>query len=146
MSQLLVVVYPDLHRAEQVLSSLQPHYPAGLEDAVFITRGEDGKIELHRSRTHPLKTTAFWLGLMGLLFPNYGMNPVAGAAVGALDGATYDSLNQHLSGQQHIDNEFATDLANRLTPGSSAICILVNNFSADKILADVARSGGHILH
>ena len=80
MSDLVVIVYPSLEKAEEVrqqLLKLQKEYLITLDDAVIAVKTEDGKIKLHQM----VNTTAtgaisggFWGLLVGMLF----LMPVVG--------------------------------------------------------------------
>ena len=94
MSTLVVVAYPNEFQAEEVrlrLLKMHQEYLVDLEDAVIAVRKEDGKIkllQLHNLTGAGAVSGGFWGLLIGLLF----MNPLLGAAVGALlniDGAIH---------------------------------------------------------
>jgi uncharacterized membrane protein len=75
MSDLVVIVYPTLEKAEEVrtrLFQLQKEYLIKLADAVIATKSANGQVQLHRG--------TFWGLLIGVLF----LNPLLGAAGGAL--------------------------------------------------------------
>jgi uncharacterized membrane protein len=52
MSELVVVTYSDINRAAEVLLTLkrlEKEHLIDLEDAVYVTKGADGKAKLHQS-------------------------------------------------------------------------------------------------
>jgi uncharacterized membrane protein len=142
MSTLVVVGYDDPFKAEEMRISLQKlrkDYLLDLEDAVVAVKDEKGKVKLHQ----PVNLTAagalsggFWGSLIGLMF----MNPLLGFAVGATSGALSGSL-----ADIGINDDFMKELAKTLKPSSSALFILVRSMTADKVLEEVAGSGGTIL-
>jgi uncharacterized membrane protein len=142
MSTLVVVGYDDPFKAEEMriaLQKLRKDYLLDLEDAVVAVKDENGSVKLHQ----PVNLTAagalsggFWGSLVGLLF----MNPLLGFAVGATSGALSGSLTDI-----GINDDFMKELAKTLKPSSSALFILVRSMTADKVLEEVAGSGGTVL-
>lgn len=142
MSTLVVVGYNDLHKAEEVrlkLRKLQQDYLIDLEDAVVAVKDAKGKIKLHQA----INLTAagavsggFWGTLIGMIF----LNPLLGLAVGASAGATSGALSD-----VGINDQFMKDLAATMTPGSSALFVLVRKATPDKVLAELQGTGGKIL-
>jgi uncharacterized membrane protein len=142
MSTLVVVGYDDPFKAEEMriaLQKLRKDYLLDLEDAVVAVKDENGKVKLHQ----PVNLTAagalnggFWGSLIGLLF----MNPLLGLAVGATSGALSGSLMDI-----GINDDFMKELAATMKPNSSALFILVRSMTADKVLDEVAGTGGTIL-
>jgi uncharacterized membrane protein len=142
MSTLVVVGYNDLHKAEEVrlkLRKLQQDYLIDLEDAVVAVKDAKGKIKLHQA----INLTAagavsggFWGTLIGMIF----LNPLLGLAVGASAGAASGALSD-----VGINDQFMKDLAATMTPGSSALFVLVRKATPDKVLAELQGTGGKIL-
>ena len=150
MSDLIVVTYPDEYKAGEVVAvmqRLQREYLLEMEDAAFVTRDESGKLKLHQ--TVPLTqlgaasgaVTGTCLGaLIGLLFLNPLLGAVAGAAVGGAGGALGGSVADY-----GISDEFMRSLGSDFKPGTSAVFVLIRNATVDKVLAEVAKYGGHVL-
>ena len=150
MSDLIVVTYPDVYKAGEVvavLQRLQRQYLLEMEDAAFVTKEESGKVKLHQ--TVPLTqlgaasgavTGTFWGVLIGLLFLNPLLGAVAGAAVGGASGALSGALSDY-----GIPDDFIKSLGNDLKPGTSAAFVLIRKATTDKVLAEVAKYGGHVL-
>ena len=142
MSTLVVIGYDDRFKAEEVrlkLMKLQKEYLIDLEDAVVVTKDEKGKVKLHQA----LNLTAvgavsggFWGSLIGLIF----LNPLLGLAVGATAGAVSGTLTD-----VGIDDKFMKELAETLTPGSSALFVLVRKATPDKVLEEIKGTGGKVL-
>jgi uncharacterized membrane protein len=100
-----------------------------MEDAVVVTRDVQGKVKLHQ----PVNLVAagamsgtLWGSLIGLLF----LNPFLGAAIGASSGALSGALTDI-----GINDQFMKDLGATLTPGTSALFVLVRKSTPDKVLA-----------
>lgn len=142
MSELIVVAYPDQYRAAEVLAAvqrLQSEYLIDLEDAIVVTKTEAGKVKLHQS--HDLTKDgaiggAIWGTLVGLFF----MLPLVGTAIGAGIGALTGSLSDY-----GIDDQFARELSDQMTPGSSAIFVLERHMTADKVIPALSPFGGSVL-
>jgi uncharacterized membrane protein len=150
MSDLIVVTYPDLYKAGEVVAVLQrleKQYLLEMEDAAFVTKDESGKVKLHQ--TVPLTQLGaasgavrgtFWGALLGLLFLNPLLGAVAGAAVGGASGALGGAVSDY-----GISDDFIRSLGNDLKPGTSAAFVLIRRATTDKVLAEVAKYGGHVL-
>ena len=142
MSTLAVIGYDNEFKAEEVrltLRKLQKEYLIDLEDAVVAVKDAQGNVKLHQA----VNLTAagavgggFWGSLIGLIF----LNPLLGAAIGAAAGATSGALTD-----VGINDNFMKDLAAAMTPGSSALFVLVRKATPDKVLAELQGSGGKVL-
>ena len=143
MSELIAVAYPEQHRAADVLETLkrlQVEHLIDLEDACYVTKDQDEKVQLHQSLN--LTTTgavsgALWGGLVGLVF----LMPLAGMLVGAAAGAISGSLSDY-----GINDKFIKELGAKLQPGGSALFVLVRKSTPDKVLPEFGKYGGTLLH
>ena len=150
MSDLVVIAYPDINRAEQVLEALGQMRTAqliDLDDAVYVTKDAQGKVKMHQ----PLNTIkagagygALWGGLWGLLLGTLVLQPIAGAAIGAGVGAGSGAIAGSLA-DYGIDDNFVKQLGATLTPNSSAIFVMVRSVTADKVIPEVSKFGGKVL-
>lgn len=144
MSILIVVGYPDIHKAEEVrlqLGKLQRDYLLDLEDAVVVVKNDKGKVKVNQAfnlTAAGAMSGGFWGSLIGLMF----LNPLLGLAVGASAGAVSGALTD-----VGIDDKFMKELGATLTPGSSALFVLLRNPSTapDKVLEELKGTGGTIL-
>jgi uncharacterized membrane protein len=142
MSNLVAVAFPDQGTAEEVmgtLARLQTEHAIELEDAVIVTRGQDGKVKLHQSRklaSGGAVGGALWGGLIGLIF----FVPLLGMAVGAASGAAAGALSD-----VGVDDSFLKELGTKLQPGGAAVIVLVHRSTPDKVLPEIARFGGEII-
>ena len=142
MSELIAIAYPDRETAEAVrltLADLATERTVELEDAVVVTRDEEGKVKLHQTR-RPAATGAtggaFWGGVIGLLF----LAPLIGMAIGAAAGGAAGALTD-----VGIDDRFMTRLGASLAPGGAALIVLVRKVTPDKVLPHVQRYGGEVI-
>ena len=142
MSDLIAIAYPDRYTAEAVrekLTELMAQRTIELEDAVVVTRDEEGTVKLHQAR-RPAATGAaggiVWGGLIGLLF----LAPLIGMAIGAAAGGAAGALTD-----VGIDDSFMKKLVASLTPGGAALIVLVRKVTPDKVLPHVQRYGGEVI-
>lgn len=142
MSTLIVIVYPDELKAEQVrldFLKMQKEYLVSLEDAVIAVKKPDGKVKLNQMYNLTLggaMSGGLWGTLIGLIFLNPLLGLVVGAGAGAVAGALSDV---------GINDDFMKKLAATITPGSSALFVLVDSAITDKVRAALQGTGGKIL-
>jgi uncharacterized membrane protein len=142
MSTLVVIGYDNEFKAEEArltLRKLQKDYLIDLEDAVVSVKDTTGKVKLHQL----INLTAagavgggFWGSLIGLIF----LNPILGAALGAAAGAASGALTD-----VGINDNFMKELAGNMSPGSSALFVLVRKATVDKVLDELKGTGGKVL-
>lgn len=142
MSTLVVVGYDDMFKAEEVrlkLWKMQKDYLIDLADAVVAVKDASAKVKLHQAvnltATGAL-SGGFWGALIGLMF----LNPLLGMAVGATAGAVSGALTD-----LGVDDNFMKELAATLKPGTSVLFVLVRKATEDKVLAELAGTGGKVL-
>jgi uncharacterized membrane protein len=142
MSTLVVVGYDDPFKAQEVrlkLQKMQKDYLIDLGDAVVAVKDATGKVKLHQAvnlTAAGAVSGGFWGALIGLIF----LNPLLGMAVGATAGAVSGAL-----ADLGIDDKFMKDLAATLKPGSSVLFVLVKKATPDKVLEELAGTGGKVL-
>ena len=142
MSTLVVIGYDNEFKAEEVrltFRKLQKEYLIDLEDAVVAVKDANSKVKLHQA----INLTAagavgggFWGSLIGLIF----LNPLLGAAVGAAAGAASGALSD-----VGINDKFMKELADNMSPGTSALFVLVRKATLDKVLEELQGTGGKVL-
>src|SRR6516164_802828 len=131
MSNLVVLGFDneaDAFEMRAALARLQSQYLIEMEDAVVVTRDTNGKVKLHQAvnlAAAGALSGTFWGSLIGLLF----LNPLLGAAIGAGSGALGGALSDI-----GINDQFMKDLGATLTPGASALFVLVRKSTPDKVL------------
>ena len=142
MSTLVVIEYEDQYKAEEtrlLLRRMQKDYLIDLEDAVVAVKDSSGKVRLHQSvnlTAAGAVSGGFWGALIGLIFLNPLLGFAAGASAGAVSGALTDI---------GINDNFMKELASGMTPGSSALFVLVREMTPDKVLEEIRGTGGRIL-
>jgi uncharacterized membrane protein len=142
VSTLVVVGYDDPFKAQEVrlkLLKMQKDYLIDMADAVVAVKDQSGKVTLHQA-VNMTATGAvsggFWGALIGLIFAAPLLGMAVGAAAGAASGALTDL---------GIDDKFMKDLAATLKPGSSVLFVLVRKATPDKVLEELAGTGGRVL-
>jgi uncharacterized membrane protein len=145
MSELIVSVFDDEYKAEQVrldLRKREEEHLEDLEDSVVLVRTKEGKVKFHHM-SHFTIGGALGGGFLGTLFGVMLLNPIfaalglaTGIVVGGVTGAT-----SHIG----INEAFMEDLAKHLKPGSSALCILVRK-DPERVLEEVGSFQGKVLH
>jgi uncharacterized membrane protein len=126
--ELLAAVYADQDRAQTICDMLEQMHRAttiSLDDAVTVTKGADGKLQIHETREvttgKGAKRGAIAAGLFGLVFPpSLIVSAIAGGAVGALWGKLRDT---------GIKTKSIKELGDRLEPGKAAVVALVDQAS-----------------
>ena len=142
MSTLVVIDYESEVKAEEVRLSLlkmQKDYLIDLVDAVVVVRDEKGKVrlrQLHNLTAAGAASGGFWGALMGLIF----LNPLFGFAIGAAAGAISGALRD-----VGIDDNFMKELGRTLKPGTAALCVLIRQMTADKVLEELQKYGGTLI-
>ena len=142
MSDLVVIVYPNEEKAEEVrnrLFKLQGEYLIKIGDAVIATRTNSGQVKLNQLMNMTAAGAAsgsMWGLLVGVLFLNPLIGVAAGAASGALAGALTDT---------GINDPFMKKLAESIEPGSAALFVLIKEMTGDKVLAAIKEYGGVVL-
>ena len=142
MSSLIAVGFDDEFTAEAVmleLRKLQQEHLIDLEDAAIAIRNKEGKVRI--KQTQELTASgAVSGGLWGLLFGFIFFNPLLGWAVGAIAGGVSGALTDI-----GIDDNFIREVGSTITPGTSAIFVLVRKATSDKVLEDLSKFKGKVL-
>ncbi|MGB5770909.1 MAG: DUF1269 domain-containing protein [Crocosphaera sp.] len=142
MSELIAIAYDSEFKAEEVrltLAKLQKEHLIELEDAAIVVKNDQGKVKLNQAINLTAAGAAsgsFWGLLIGTLF----FAPLVGAAVGAASGALSGALSDI-----GVDDDFMRELGETLTPGTSALFVLIRKVTPDKVLEEIAPFGGKVL-
>jgi len=142
MSELIAIAYDDMFKAEEVrltLAKLQKEHLIELGDAAVVVKDTEGKVQLKQAVNLTgmgAVSGGFWGLLIGTLF----FMPLAGLAIGAATGAISGALTDI-----GVDDDFMRELAETMSPGTSALFILVRKFTPDKVLEEIAPYGGKVL-
>jgi len=141
-SNMVVMTFSNEYTAEQVrdrLVELQKAHLIMVDDAVVVVRSQDGKVKVKQAANLAgagALSGAFWGMLIGLLF----FVPFLGLAVGAATGAIAGSMRDY-----GIDDTFIKEVGNAIQPGTSAIFVLVQQVTVDKVVEQLRPFGGKIV-
>ena len=139
MSTLVAIVFEDETTAFEMRTALfrmQQQYLIEMEDSVVAVRDQKGKTKLDQVANLTAAGAVgggFWGMLIGLIF----LNPLLGAAVGAGAGALSGKLSDI-----GLDDKMMKDVGQSMTPGSSALFVLVRRATADKVLDGLKEFAG----
>jgi uncharacterized membrane protein len=135
MATLSVLEFPSAEGADQMLQrleGLQRQQLITVEDAAIVTWPVGAKKpktrQLHNLAGVGALGGAFWGMLFGLLF----FVPILGMAIGAGIGALAGSV-----GDMGIDDNFITQVRQKVTPGTSALFLLSSGVVLDRVLEAV---------
>lgn len=150
MSELVVVGFDNIDEADQVLTKLaflKKEYLVDLEDAVVVTRNEEGKLHLKQSvNLAALGASSGFLsgGLWGALVGLFVLNPLAGFAIGGVIGAGSGALAGKLS-DYGINDDFIKSLSATIPNNSSALFVLIRKAQTEKVMAEFEGIKGRVL-
>ncbi|MGN0932642.1 DUF1269 domain-containing protein [Falsigemmobacter intermedius] len=150
MSEFIVIGFDTVTEADETLSRLrrlQREYLIDLEDAVIATRSAEGAVDLKQSvnlvgmgAASSGVSGAMFGTLIGLLF----LNPLAGMAIGGAIGAGTGALAGSLA-DYGINDDLIREIAETLTPGTSALFLLVRKAQPEKVMAEFQDTKGRII-
>jgi uncharacterized membrane protein len=142
MSNLIVLGFDNMEKAAQVrdeLIKLQKEHLIALEDAAVVVRDSEGKIKIEQAVNLAAAGAingGLWGTLIGLLFLNPLLGLVVGAGAGALSGSLSDI---------GINDDFIKEVGNTITPGTSALFVLVKQITTDKVMEDILPYGPKLI-
>jgi uncharacterized membrane protein len=141
MNQLIVVAFDsvdDARNAMKRLRGLEGEGRISFEDTAIVERLSDGTSHVRNELSGTTETAAALGALIGavLLF----VFPLAGAALGAvLGGAVGAALDTG------VDPKFVNELKGTLTPGRSALFLVVKKADADATVAALRGLKGDVV-
>lgn len=142
MSELIVFAFQNesgAARMAEEIKSLQKQHLVSLSDAATVVRKEDGRVKVKQSNDlvgPGALGGAFWGMLIGMLF----MMPWLGLAVGAVTGAIAGKVTDI-----GIDDDFIKEVGATIQPGQSALFLLIEKWTEDKVLPELADNDATIL-
>jgi uncharacterized membrane protein len=139
---MVVFAFKDEAGAEQMrdsLKALQKQQLITLSDAAVAVRKPDGKVKVKQATSLVgvgALGGAFWGMFIGLLFWMPWLGLAIGAASGALGGALSDT---------GVDDDFIKEVGNSIEPGQSALFLLVEDWTEDKVLDELTKFDAKVL-
>jgi uncharacterized membrane protein len=142
MADLIAIGYPDQATAEAAADEarrLAQDLIIEPDAIAVIVRDDEGKYHVHTSH-HMVGAGASWGMFWGLLFGVLFFVPVFGIAIGAGLGALMGKVTK--SG---IDKQFQDQVRGMLTPGTSALFLMLEKVTPDKAVEAMSKYGGTVL-
>ena len=142
MSELIVLAFDNEEGALQMrdkLLDIRKHRMLQLADAAVVVRRQDGKVKVKQAVSlvgAGALGGAFWGMLIGLLF----FAPWLGLAIGAASGALGGALSDY-----GVDDKFIKEVGAKIEPGHSALFLLVESWTEDKVLDEIAGFDAEVL-
>jgi len=136
MSDLVVLALDTEIGAEEMrdeLVRLQKEHLITLSDAAVVVRQQDGHVKVKQAVSLVgvgAMGGAFWGLLIGILFWMPWLGMIIGAASGALAGRFSDV---------GVDDEFIEQVGSTVQPGNSALFLLVEKVTTDKVITDLMK-------
>ncbi len=141
MNQLIVVGFDHLEDARAAMKRLRALEADGrvrFEDTAVVEREPDGTAHARNEVSGTTETAAFLGaaigGLVTFIFPLAGI--AIGAALGAAVGAALD---------KGVSGDFVDEVKNTLTPGRSALFLVVKDADADAVNAALRDFRGDVI-
>lgn len=137
---LVVLGFDSELAAQEMLTALTRMTTEGtllLQDAVFVTRNEKGKVHVRQTTDPSPGQAAFGGAFWGLLFGIILAVPVIGLAIGAGSAALAASLID-----TGISDKFVKDLRQSIEPGRVYLAVLVSHVNPEKALEEMKRYSG----
>jgi uncharacterized membrane protein len=142
MSQLIVFALPTpdgAYAMREALDELRRQDVIELGDAAVVERGDDGKVRLQQA-TNLVGAGALggavWGALVGLVFLSPWLGMAVGAAAGALAGRFTDI---------GIDDDFIRQVGETVSPGHSALFLLIDRWDEPAVLEQLAAFDATVL-
>jgi uncharacterized membrane protein len=121
------------------LGRMQKEHLIELSDAAIAVRKQDGKVNVKQAVSlvgAGALGGAFWGMFIGLLFFAPWLGLVIGAASGALGGALSDT---------GVDDKFIKEVGNSIEPGQSALFLLVESWTEDRVMEELSKFDAQVL-
>jgi len=136
MSDLVVLALDTETGAEEMrdeLIRLQKEHLITLSDAAVVVRQQDGHVKVKQAVSlvgAGAMGGAFWGLLIGIIFWMPWLGLIIGAASGALAGKLSDV---------GVDDEFIKQVGSTIQPGNSALFLLVEKATPDKVMIELNK-------
>lgn len=143
MQQLNVITFDDPMRAQELLlamTRLASHGHLQLQDAVFVTKTEEGRVRVHETSDLTPGEGALSGGFWGLLFGTLLLGPAGGLAVGAASAGTGALMGKLIDAGVHDD--FVAQIKAEVEPGRTALILLTEGGDATRVEAELERFAG----
>ncbi len=122
MSNLVVITFDNEEEAGKVRDAvrrLQKQDLMSLDDSAVVVKDANGKVNVDNETDRGVKIGAIGGGIIGVLLGSIFF-PLTGLVLGALGGALVGRMTD-----MGVDTKFVKDIETALTPGTSAIFLIV---------------------
>jgi uncharacterized membrane protein len=146
MSELIVAGFKGHLTADKVLLDLlgmEQIHLIDFDDAAVAVRKKEGTISIKHSSVLVLADAAMGCG-WGLVIGTVCLNPLMGTLVGGIVGAAVGEIIKVVE-KIGIKDDFIKEVANTLTPDSSAIFVLVRKAIPEKVVGELGKFEGTLL-
>lgn len=143
MSYLVVITFDNETEAGKVreaVSQLQQRGLLSLDDSAVVVKDANGKIQVHNEIDRGVKVGAVGGGLIGLML-GFVFFPLGGLIVGTVGGAIAGKM-----ADLGVDQKFVKDVEAAMTPGSSAIFLVIRQADPNAALAALKPYKGTVYH
>jgi len=142
MAELIAIGYKDETTAEAAADEARRRakdLTIEPEAIAVIVRDAEGQFHVHTSH-HSVEDGTTWGMLWGLLFGALFLVPFLGVAVGAGLGAIMGRVTK-----AGVDNDFQEQARDLLQPGTSALFLMVDKATPDRVVDALSHYGGTVL-
>jgi uncharacterized membrane protein len=141
MSDLIVVAFDhfdDARSAMRELREIEDENQIKFEDTAIVERTSDGKLQVKNELTGATETGAAVGAFVGAFLMFFF--PVVGLALGAAGGAAVGSMLK-----TGVEKSFVDEVKDKLSPGRSALFLVVKQGSADALIAALEPFKGEVI-
>jgi uncharacterized membrane protein len=141
MSDLIVVAFDQLDDAQtamRYLRSLEKESQLSLEDTAIVERAPDGKVHVRNELSGTTEKGAGVGAVVGALLAV--VFPIAGIVVGAAAGAAIGAMLK-----TGIDRHFVERVEDTLSPGRSALFLVIREGSLDAVMGALREFRGEVI-
>lgn len=149
--ELIFMSFDNEHEAEEVretLYSMEVDYLIDVKDAVVVIRDTDGELTVKPPGNQTLEgavTGGLWGLILGTIvgFAALPFTPAVSLLAGGA-GAVMGGL-QNNAQDYGLSDDFVDNISQNLTPGSSALLLLIYRADTEQVIAELKRFNGNII-
>jgi uncharacterized membrane protein len=141
MSDLIVVAFEhfdDARSAMRELREIEDQNQIKFEDTAIVERMPDGKLQVRNELTGATETGAAVGAFVGAFLMFFF--PVVGLALGAAGGAAVGAMLK-----TGVEKSFVDEVKDKLSPGRSALFLVIKQGSADVLIAALEPFKGEVI-
>jgi uncharacterized membrane protein len=141
MSDLIVVAFDhfdDARSAMRALRAIEDQDQIKFEDSAIVERAPDGKLHVKNELTGATETGAAVGAFVGAFLMFFF--PVVGLVLGAAGGAAVGAMLK-----TGVEKSFVNEVKDKLSPGRSALFLVIKSGSADTLVAALEPFKGEVI-